>query len=322
MSILNLLRSDGSINVNKHLAREIGLHEAIILSELISWHMYYTERGETDADGMFFVTIEKLEHNTTLKKDTQNRLIKKLINQNLISTKQKGLPAKRYFWINEQAITDMVMGARSGTAPKLSQNEKADNGAGSELQKSEKPRRVQLSQNEKAEVRKMRNVKDAFCETINTKYINTKNNTDFEEEEEESPPTPSAFPAKLLERDIQAMTQQYPQYKKVTEDIGANATKDCRPVFSEEEFFLECAASIPVHPETLWDVYQTIRPEIDRSVGFRYVGRLIATVFSRFGEHLAKGRINFDAASWFKMTWLNERIAIEQREMLRKQNEE
>ena len=34
-TILNLLRSDGSIIINKTLAQKIGLHEAIIYSDLI-----------------------------------------------------------------------------------------------------------------------------------------------------------------------------------------------------------------------------------------------------------------------------------------------
>lgn len=108
MSILQLLRSDGHITINKFLARTIGLHETIILAEIINWFLFYESTGELDEDNMFFFTVEKMEENTTLSKHQQSNALKKLKELGFIDYRQKGLPAKRYFTINVKAIESLV----------------------------------------------------------------------------------------------------------------------------------------------------------------------------------------------------------------------
>ncbi|WP_058710605.1 hypothetical protein [Paenibacillus jamilae] len=144
-------------------------------------------------------------------------------------------------------------------------------------------------------------------------------NNDFRKEKEEDSPSlaPSAFSAQWIKRDIERLMSKYPQYPKITETIGAIAIRDMRPVLAEEEFFLEQASAIPVHAETLWNIYQSVRPEIERTSNYSHIYELIESVFAKFGDHMKKGRINFDAVSWFKTTWFNERIALEQTAMLK-----
>jgi hypothetical protein len=108
MSVLDLLRADGSIVVNKFMAKLIGLHEAIILAELISWHKFHEDRNELKEDGLFYMTVEKMENNTTLSKHLQSKAISNLINFGLIEMKLKEIPAKRHFKIMVEAITDLV----------------------------------------------------------------------------------------------------------------------------------------------------------------------------------------------------------------------
>lgn len=110
MSILQLLRSDGHITINKFLAKTIGLYEAIILSELINWFLFYESRDELDEENMFFFTVEKMEENTTLSKHQQSNALKKLKELGVIDYRQKGLPAKRYFSINTEAIESLING--------------------------------------------------------------------------------------------------------------------------------------------------------------------------------------------------------------------
>lgn len=112
MSVLDLLRADGFITVNKFIAKLLGLHEAIVLSELIRWHSYYEDRDELDEDGMFFVTVDKMEDNTTLTKHLQSKAIATLQQHGLLVSKQKGLPAKRYFKINIDAVRELVDGKK------------------------------------------------------------------------------------------------------------------------------------------------------------------------------------------------------------------
>jgi hypothetical protein len=97
----DLLRSDGSIVINKRLAKSIGLHEAILYAELLSRHNYFLIKEKLTEDGFFYNTVEDLEYGTTLSEKQQRNAIKKLISIGLIEYKVQGLPAKRYFKIIE-----------------------------------------------------------------------------------------------------------------------------------------------------------------------------------------------------------------------------
>ena len=98
-SLIELLRSDGSIVINKTLAKNIGLNEAIIYSELLSRYCYFSNRNELTADGYFFNTVKDLEDGTTLNEYSQRKAIKKLEELGLIKCDKRDLPAKRYFKI-------------------------------------------------------------------------------------------------------------------------------------------------------------------------------------------------------------------------------
>lgn len=108
MNLFDLLRSDGSIVVNKALAHTIGLNEAIIYSELVSLNEYWKGRDQLTNDGWFYCTVENLEKNTTLKQKTQQRAIKKLKELGLIEVKMLGIPAKRHFYITDK-IYELVL---------------------------------------------------------------------------------------------------------------------------------------------------------------------------------------------------------------------
>ncbi|SHH06354.1 DnaD domain-containing protein [Tepidibacter thalassicus] len=101
--LINLLRSDGSITINKKLAKEIGLQETIFYSELLSKYIYFLEKKQLDEEGYFYSTIEDMEESTTLSKYQQSKVIKKLKELNLIDFKIKGVPATRYFKILDSA---------------------------------------------------------------------------------------------------------------------------------------------------------------------------------------------------------------------------
>jgi uncharacterized phage protein (TIGR02220 family) len=94
-----LLMSSGSIVVNKELALALGLETAIMYSELLSKAEYF--KDNLNNEGMFFNTIEDMQKSTTLSAYQQRLAINKLEKYNLINCKLKGLPATRYFWINE-----------------------------------------------------------------------------------------------------------------------------------------------------------------------------------------------------------------------------
>lgn len=104
MGVIHLLTSNGFITVNKHLARMLGLDEAVIFGELCSKYDYREARGELDENGYFFCTVEDLEENTSLNDHKQRKAINSLVKIGLIEQVTKGLPRKRFFKINENAV--------------------------------------------------------------------------------------------------------------------------------------------------------------------------------------------------------------------------
>jgi len=108
--IYDLLRSDGSIVVNKNLIFAIGLHESIIYAELVSRFSYFSDRGKLESDGYFYNTIADLQSGTGLGEKPQRVAIKNLEKLGLIDIDRRGMPPKRYFAIldNEQILKDLL----------------------------------------------------------------------------------------------------------------------------------------------------------------------------------------------------------------------
>ena len=98
--IYDLLRSNGSIVVNKCFIHGIGLKEAITYSELLSKHDYFKNKGQLQGDGSFFNTIDDLFIDTGLGDRSQRTAIKNLVDLGLLATITRGIPPKRYFKIN------------------------------------------------------------------------------------------------------------------------------------------------------------------------------------------------------------------------------
>lgn len=97
---IDLLRSDGSIIINKNLINALGLEAAVLFGELLSKQNYYKKRNET-IDGWFYETADMLEINTGLSYYQQRKSLETLINEKLIEVSVKGLPAKKYFKVTE-----------------------------------------------------------------------------------------------------------------------------------------------------------------------------------------------------------------------------
>ena len=98
--LINLLRSDGSIIINKRLAHNIGLNETIMFTELLAKFKYFADRKSLK-DGYFFNTVADMQKDTSLSEFQQRKAIKNLIKLGLIRYDKRGLPAKRYFKIVE-----------------------------------------------------------------------------------------------------------------------------------------------------------------------------------------------------------------------------
>lgn len=108
MDILDLLSSGKFLLVNKDLARKIGIDATLLLAELLNKNNHWKKKGElVEFDGIpgyFYATIESIEEETTLTRRDQDAALKRLKAAGFVSHILRGLPAKRYFLINEENI--------------------------------------------------------------------------------------------------------------------------------------------------------------------------------------------------------------------------
>ena len=107
MSILKLLASTSFITVNKLIAKELGMAEAIILGVLCSGYSYYESRGLLNGDFFPFST-EMLQEETTFGETAQRNAINHLIECGILEKKNFGTPQKRHFKINEDALLQFL----------------------------------------------------------------------------------------------------------------------------------------------------------------------------------------------------------------------
>lgn len=103
MSILHLLSAGNYIVVNRSLVKSLGLEAAVMLGELASEFCYWDDRDAT-VDGWFYSTIENVEQNTGLSAYAQRMALNKLCDAGLAEVRKKGMPAKRYIRIYDDAV--------------------------------------------------------------------------------------------------------------------------------------------------------------------------------------------------------------------------
>jgi hypothetical protein len=166
MDFLDILRSDGSIVVNKSLARVLGLDASILFSEIVSKFKYHQDREELTEGNWFYFTEDKIEQNTTLKRSVQDKAIKKLVDLGLIMKKLMGMPSKRYFTICKEAIVQFLT-LHLGK-PEKNQKTIPNQGCSKTTIKVVEKEPPSLSENDNQGCSKA---------TTNNTYDNTKNNT-------------------------------------------------------------------------------------------------------------------------------------------------
>lgn len=94
------LNPDNTMTFNRLLAHSVGATETIILYTLISKYYYYERNSMLYEEGWFYVTIPDLHESSSFGEKIQRNAIKHLENLGFIQTALKGVPAKRYFKIN------------------------------------------------------------------------------------------------------------------------------------------------------------------------------------------------------------------------------
>ena len=94
---------------NKTLAKKIGLHESIFLGEIISEYDYWNRMHSLTDDGYFYSTVENVMESTTLSDYQQRSISKHLVELKILDVKVAGMPAKRYFRINEEQFYAILL---------------------------------------------------------------------------------------------------------------------------------------------------------------------------------------------------------------------
>lgn len=119
--ISELLRTDGYIPVNKALVRELGLSNAVFLCDLITKKAYFRDKGRLE-DGWFFNTESNRELDTGLTPKRQRTCVAKLEKSGILKQKRKGIPARQWFFINEDRIAEIIENHVKKKIEKIPQN--------------------------------------------------------------------------------------------------------------------------------------------------------------------------------------------------------
>ena len=109
INMIGVLSSDGYIVTNKRLAKLFGLDAAVLLGELCSEYMYYNKYNNLTEDGGFYSTQDNIEYNTTLNSYAQRKALKVLQDNGIITVKKQGLPARNYFYINNDKLINLFI---------------------------------------------------------------------------------------------------------------------------------------------------------------------------------------------------------------------
>ena len=115
IDMFDYIASDSYIVVNKNLIKTFGLNEAVLLGELCSEYRYWAKEDKLE-DDWFYSTIENIEENTGLTAHEQRQAIKSLENAGVLQTELKGVPARKYFYIDKFSVVKILTTSCEKTA--------------------------------------------------------------------------------------------------------------------------------------------------------------------------------------------------------------
>lgn len=98
-----LLLSSNYWVLNKTVVKLFGLETAFLLSNFAE-----AEQMMADKEGWFYQTSNTVEEMTTLSRHKQDQCIKQLEEMNILLKDVRGMPAKRYFKINYECLTNLI----------------------------------------------------------------------------------------------------------------------------------------------------------------------------------------------------------------------
>lgn len=90
--------------LNKKVVKTFGLETAFLLSNFAE-----AEQMLADKEGWFYQTTETVEDMTTLSRHKQDQCIKQLEEMNVLKKDIRGMPAKRYFKIDYECLSNLIV---------------------------------------------------------------------------------------------------------------------------------------------------------------------------------------------------------------------
>lgn len=109
-----LLLSSSYWVLNKEVVMLLGIETAFLLSNFAE-----AEQMMADDDGWFYQTIEIVEEMTTLSRYKQDQSIKELEEMGILEKETRGMPAKRYFKINYECLTNLLVKKQQTSVRKI-----------------------------------------------------------------------------------------------------------------------------------------------------------------------------------------------------------
>lgn len=104
MKILERINPTNTGSYNRPIAHALGLGAAVVYAALISKQVYYEQHDMLDEEGFFYSTIADLQESTSMGKCQQSNAIKALTDAGLVEVCRRGMPAKRYFRVLDDAV--------------------------------------------------------------------------------------------------------------------------------------------------------------------------------------------------------------------------
>lgn len=101
--IKQLLMNSGYWVLNKKVVKELGIETAFLLSNFAE-----ADTMMKDNNGWFYQTTETVEKMTGLNRYKQDKSIDELMELGILLKEVRGMPAKRYFKIDYQKVSDIV----------------------------------------------------------------------------------------------------------------------------------------------------------------------------------------------------------------------
>lgn len=144
----NFFGDNAHWQVNKHLARTVGLESAVLLADLFSKSIFFTDKNQ-DEDNFFFNTRENIENDTTLSPFQQRKCIAVLVEKGFLEVKEKGLPKKMYYKVVYDKLLNFFTTGGEETLSISNNNNKQKKNKLNNLQIGENPNMENINKEKK-----------------------------------------------------------------------------------------------------------------------------------------------------------------------------